>query len=177
MKRHDIIIDAASISAANAALAKILVRDVFITHPDTVVLALLDGGFVFAADMMRELFACGIDPAFGTLRISSYGAAKESSGHPVMTASVNVPIDGKTILLLDDVLETGLSVKAARDILMAGGAVQIFTAVFARKPEPKSGRLCGCDFQAWDGPDRFLAGYGMDDKACGRGAPYIYAVD
>lgn len=177
MKRHDIIIDAAAIRAANAALADRLAHDVFNVHNDIVVLALLDGGFVFAADMMRELYARNINPPFGTLRISSYGATQESSGAPVMTASVNVDVKGKTILLLDDVFETGNSVKAAHEILTAAGAAHIVIAVFARKPAPQSGRASQCDFHAWDAPNRFLAGYGMDDSASGRGAPYIYAVN
>jgi hypoxanthine phosphoribosyltransferase len=143
---------------------------------DTVAVALLTGGLWFAADLTRALYQLDRNPLFDALWIASYGDAQESSGEVVVLASLQRPVTGRRVLLLDDVLDTGASLIQARRIVLEAGAAQVLTAVFARKPAPL-GRQIEPDFVGWEAPARFLAGYGMDVAGRDRGRPGVAALD
>ncbi len=84
------------------------------------------------------------------------------------------------MLILDDVLDTGASLKIAGDIARDAGAAEVLSVVFARKPDPRrDGRMreIEADFTAWEAPDRFLVGYGLDHGGLYRTLPYIGALD
>ena len=78
------------------------------------------------------------------------------------------------MLLLDDVLDSGRSLASAVQTVKSAAAAEALTAVFARKPWPEP-RMTP-DFIAWEAPDRFLVGYGMDDAGRYRGLPGIEAI-
>jgi hypoxanthine phosphoribosyltransferase len=80
------------------------------------------------------------------------------------------------VLLIDDVLDSGLSLSEGVRILKGAGAGETLSAVFARKPWPEP-RAVQPDFVAWEAPPRFLVGYGMDAAGDWRGLPYIGALD
>ncbi len=143
---------------------------------DTVVVALLTGGLWFAADLTRALYRLGRNPVFDALWLASYGDAQESSGRITLRAGLQRPVAGRRVLLLDDVLDTGLSLLHAREIVLDAGAAQVLTAVFARKPWPTEREIVP-DFVGWEAPARFLAGYGMDVAGRDRGRPGIAALD
>ncbi len=143
---------------------------------DTVIVALLTGGLWFAADLTRALYRLGRNPLFDALWLASYGDAQESSGCIEVVAGLQRSVDGRRVLLLDDVLDTGRSLLQAREIVRKAGAAQVLTAVFARKPWPGE-REIAPDFVGWEAPARFLAGYGMDVAGRDRGRPGIAALD
>ena len=140
----------------------------------TVVVCLLTGGLWFAADIMRALARRGRHPVFDALWLSSYGDAHASSGVVNIRAGLQRPVEGRQVLLLDDVLDSGRSLASAVETVRAAGAAEALTAVFARKPWPEP-RMTP-DFIAWEAPDRFLVGYGMDDAGRYRGLPGIEAI-
>ena len=141
---------------------------------ETVVVCLLTGGLWFAADLMRALARRGRHPIFDAMWLSSYGDAHTSSGVVTVRAGLQRPVEGRQILLLDDVLDSGRSLASAVQTVKATGAAETLTAVFARKPWPEP-RMTP-DFIAWEAPDRFLVGYGMDDAGRYRGLPGIEAI-
>jgi hypoxanthine phosphoribosyltransferase len=141
---------------------------------DAVAVCLFLGGLWFAADLTRALGRRGLPLAFDGLWLASYGDERRSSGQCEVRAGLQRPVAGRQILLLDDVADSGASLMQAGRMLREAGAKDVITAVFACKPWPD--RRLEPDFRAWDAPDRFLVGYGMDLAGAYRGLPYIGAV-
>lgn len=140
----------------------------FGTETEVCVLALLNGALWFAADLLRAL-----PPNFilETARVSSYGDAMQSSGS--LTWRTAVPgVAGKRVLVLDDVLDTGITLHHVVEALRGMGAAEVRTAVAVEK--------AGCrrlpfeaDFTALHAGADFLVGYGMDAAQRYRNLPHI----
>jgi len=143
---------------------------------DTVAVVLLTGGLWFAADMTRALSRAGRNVRFDALWMASYGDDKQSKGQVEIRADLQRSVDGKTVLILDDVFDTGLSLAEAARHIKAKGAAKVLTCVFARKPWPEP-RAQTPDFVGWEAPARFLVGYGLDHQGGLRGLPDICALD
>ncbi len=143
---------------------------------DTVAVVLLTGGLWFAADLTRALARHGRNLRFDALWLASYGDSHASSGRCEVRADLQRPVVGRPVLIVDDVFDSGLSLREARRHLEAGGATHVLSAVFARKPWPED-RLFEPDFVAWEAPARFLVGYGLDSAGAWRGLPYIGTMD
>lgn len=165
------LLTSAEVDARVAALAeRLAVR--LKTGEWTGVVTLL-GATPFAADLMRALSRLGIDVGFDALWLESYHDERVSSGRIVVRADISRPVEGKGVLLIDDVFDSGRTVHFARAHLLAKGAGEVLTCVFARKPEAATE---GLDAWAWDAPSRYLVGYGMDDAGAMRGLPFIGAI-
>jgi len=141
-----------------------------------VAVCLLTGGLWFAADLTRALHRLGRNLAFDALWLESYGDERTSAGAVRVRAGLQRPVAGRQVLLLDEVFDSGLSLKSARRHVEELGAGAVLSAVFARKPWPYP-RAVEPDFVAWEAPSRFLVGYGMDDAGRHRGRPGVGAVD
>ena len=143
---------------------------------DSVVVCLLTGRVLFPADLPRALARRGCDPLFDCLWLASYGDETTSSGRVVERAGLQRPVAGRRVLVVDDVIDSGLSLLAARRICEQAGAREVLIAVFAAKPWPQP-RDVTPDFVAWEAPARFLVGYGMDAAGRGRGFGDVRALD
>jgi len=169
----DLLIDEAEVTRrvdeAAARLAPMI-------DDDTVLVCLLTGGLWFAADLTRALYRLGKSPLFDALWLASYGDAKSSSGRVQVVAGLQRPLAGRKVVLIDDVLDSGQSLEAARRLVLDAGATEALTCVFARKPWPHP-RVVDPEVVAWEAPGRFLAGYGMDVAGRMRGVPDILALD
>lgn len=140
---------------------------------DWTAVVIMLGATPFAADLMRALSKYGADPAFDAIWLESYHDARESSGRVAIRADVSRQVAGRGVILVDDVFDTGRTLAFARQHLISQGAREVLTCVFARKPEAAPD---GLDVWAWEAPDRYLVGYGMDDAGKWRGLPYLGAV-
>jgi len=143
---------------------------------DCVGVCLLLGGLWFAADLTRALARRGKRLAYDALWLSSYGQGRESAGACEVLAGPQRSLSGRQVLIMDDVADTGISLRLAAEIAQAAGAVEVVTAVFARKPSPSARDIEPDDF-AWDAPARFLIGYGMDVGGRYRDLPFVAAAD
>ena len=143
---------------------------------ETVAVCLLTGGLWFAADLMRALAVRGRHPLFDALWLSSYADERASLGRVHVRAGLQRSVEGRAVLLIDDVADSGLSMAEAVRIVRAAGAASILTTAFARKPW-STPREVEPDFVGWEAPDRFLVGYGLDDAGRLRGLPGIAALD
>jgi len=143
---------------------------------DAVAVCLLTGGLWFAADLTRALARLGRHVAFDALWLASYGDDRASRGRCEVRADLQRPLVGRQALVMDDVVDTGLSLSEAARLVRDAGAREVITCVFARKPWPTA-RAIEPDFAAWNAPARFLVGYGMDAAGRMRGLPYIGAAD
>lgn len=129
---------------------------------------LLNGGMWFGCDLLRLL-----PPRFlaGTLRVSSYGAETESSGKLVWHDPVP-DCRGERVLLIDDILDTGLTLRNVARTLLDAGARSVHTVVAVDKKERRLDDY-EADFSLFTVESGFLVGYGMDWGGLYRNLPYI----
>ncbi len=168
-----VLLDRESVRRSVAGLAERLAPAI---DDETIVICLLVGGLWFAADLTRALAENGLDLPFDALWLSSYGDARLSSGRCERLAGPQRAVDGRHVLVVDDVIDSGFSLLEARRLLLEAGASAVTTAVFARKPWPNA-RALEPDYVAWEAPARFLVGYGMDSAGRSRALPYVAALD
>ena len=147
-----------------------------VVDDETVAAVLLTGGLWFAADLTRALSRVGRNVRFDALWLASYGDEKTSRGRVDVHAPFQRSLQGRKVLILDDVFDTGLSLAEAVRIAREAGASEVLTCVFARKPWPLP-RAPEPDFVGWEAPDRFLVGYGLDHAGTLRGLPDVCALD
>lgn len=138
------------------------------------VVALLQGAMPFTVDLMKALSRRGVHPGQDCLWLESYRDARESSGKVVVRADVSRSVDGRSVLIVDDVFDTGRTIAYARKHLLAKGAVRTEACALVRKPAARGEPI---EHLGFDADDRFLVGYGMDDAGRYRGLPYIAALD
>ncbi|MBB4658593.1 phosphoribosyltransferase [Parvularcula dongshanensis] len=143
---------------------------------DFILAPVLTGGFVFAADLVRALVRHGADPQVDFVQLASYGDARSSSGLVRVIKDFTGPVEGRTVLLVDDVLDSGRSLAHASRILEDKGVKRAWIAVAVDKQATRAAHVTA-DFAAFTAPgDAFLVGYGMDDAGGKRGLPYIGVV-
>ncbi len=136
--------------------------------------SILIGATPFTADLMKALARRDVHPVLDALWLESYKDARESSGRVVVRADISRPVQGRGVIVIDDVFDTGRTLTFAKAHLLAKGAREVLTCALASKPwAPEN----GVDFCAFQAPGRFLVGYGMDDAGKYRGLPYLGALD
>lgn len=143
---------------------------------DFMIVALLKGSFMFAADFVRELYAIGVHPQIDFMSVSSYGKGTESSGTVVIHRDLTESVEGRDVLVLDDILETGRTLSFAQDLLKERGAKSTKVMVLLEKP----GKLevsAKADFVGFSIPDKFVVGYGLDYANHYRELPFIGYLD
>ncbi len=137
-----------------------------------VVVGLLRGSFVFIADLVREL-ELPVEVDF--LEASSYGDCTESSGEVRIMKDLRGQIEGRDVLLVEDIVDTGLTLTAVTSLLSSRKPRRLETIALLDKPSRRE-----VDIKAsWTGfeiPDEFVVGYGIDFAQRNRNLPYIGKV-
>ncbi len=169
----EILLDQAAVAERVEALAAEIAPRI---DDETVAICLLTGGLWFCADLMRALSRAGRHVRFDALWLASYGDSRASLGRCEVRADLQRPLDGRRALVVDDVIDTGLSLSEAARLVRDSGASEVLTCVFAAKPWPTP-RAIEPDFVGWHAPPRYLVGYGMDAAGQLRGLPYVGAMD
>jgi hypoxanthine phosphoribosyltransferase len=140
------------------------------------ILSLLRGGFMFTADLVRELHGVGLHPQMEFLILSSYGMSSTSSGKVTLQGNLSEEMKDRTVLIVDDILESGHTLYFARDLVKKRGAKEIKTVVLLEKPGKRE-TMIEADFVGFAIPDRFVVGYGLDYANYYRELPYIGIID
>ncbi len=136
------------------------------------VVAILKGSFVFAADLIRALHAAGLAPEVEFMTLSSYRKGLTSSGQVQIMRDVEGDVQDRNVLLIDDILESGRTLAFAKDLLAARGAKSVRTCVLLDKAVKRAVEI-SADFKAFDCPNVFVVGYGMDAGHRFRELPYV----
>jgi hypoxanthine phosphoribosyltransferase len=136
------------------------------------VVAVLKGSFMFLADLVRALHRAGIAPEVEFMMLSSYRKSTKSSGVVEIVRDIETSVDGRNVLLIDDILESGRTLAFAKDLIAARGAKVIKTCVLLNKPIKRAVQV-EADFKAFDCPELFVVGYGMDVGHRYRELPYV----
>lgn len=135
-------------------------------------IALLKGSFIFAADLARALYRQGVAVECDFLGLSSYGDGTETSGKVTLTQDLSTSPQGRNILLVDDILESGLSMHYARNLCKERGAKAVEIAVFLEKPGKRRTEI-NPHYVGQQIDDHFVIGYGLDYAGRYRELPYI----
>jgi len=161
--------------AIAARLAE-LAREIAAGRPENLlVVAVLKGSFVFAADLIRALHRTGLAPEVDFLTLSSYRKSTTSSGQVEILRDLDLDVRDRTVLLVDDVLDSGRTLAFAKDLIAARGARSIATCVLLDKKSARAVDL-EADFKAFECPNVFVVGYGMDVAHRFRELPYVGRV-
>ncbi|MCO6452587.1 MAG: hypoxanthine phosphoribosyltransferase [Caldilineales bacterium] len=146
----------ADISAAYADRAPLLI-------------AVLKGSVMFMADLMREL---QVPHAIDFLATSSYGAATESTGVVRILKDLDDPIEGRDVLIVEDIIDSGNTLDYLRTLLLARNPASLRIVTLLSKPARREVDV-PVDWVGFEIPDKFVIGYGLDYDERYRNLPYI----
>jgi hypoxanthine phosphoribosyltransferase len=164
----DVLIDADKIRARVAGLAGEIRRDY---GPDDRVhlVAVLKGAFVFLADLVRQ-FEGPVTCDF--IAVSSYGSGSTSSGEVRLTKDLDRSLEGRHVIIVEDIVDTGLTLHYLQEILRARNPKSLRTACLLSKPSRRQIDV-RVDYIGFTIEDRFVVGYGLDYSEQYRNLPYI----
>lgn len=134
-----------------------------------VLIGVLKGAAIFLADLAR---AITVDNTFDFVAVSSYGRARVSSGAVKLIKDIDNPIEGKHVILVEDILDTGLTLSYLRGLMLQHKPASLKIATCLDKPDRRLVPI-EADYVAFKIPNRFVIGYGMDFSEIYRNLPDI----
>lgn len=143
---------------------------------DFTVIGILKGAFVFMADLVRALDRAGAAPRIELMRLSSYGRGMTTSGEVKLIGNTPDDFEGKPVLLVDDIVDTGLSLSYGQELLAGRNAQKVWTCALLDKPSRRKVDM-KADFVGFEIDDVFVVGYGIDYAERFRHLPYIGLVE
>jgi len=165
----DVLIAATDIDERVKALALEIHRD----HPDGVhLICVLKGAFMFLSDLARQL------PSPATLdfmAVSSYGTSTKSSGQVQVLKDLGSSVEGRDVVIVEDIVDTGLTLTYLQDILRARSPRHLRTACLLSKPSRRKIDV-KVEYIGFTIEDRFVVGYGLDYAEQYRNLPYIAVI-
>ncbi len=169
----DVLISGKQIAIRVAELAREISADY--KNAEMVALVVLRGGFVFAADLVRAL-APEVEVTLDFMSVRSYGEGTSSSGQVELVYDSDLSLEGKDVLIIEDIVETGLTIDFIRERAEARGAKSVRFATFLEKTgNGESAQTL--DYVAFRIPDVFVVGYGLDFAQRYRHLPDVRVLD
>lgn len=139
---------------------------------DLLLVSVLKGSVLFMADLMREIkIPCNID----FMAVSSYGAGTKTSGVVKIIKDLDASIEGKDLLIVEDILDSGRTLSYIRELLLARNPKSIKICTLFDKPERREADIYA-DYIGSRVPNEFIVGYGLDYNEYYRNLPYIGAL-
>ena len=158
------------IAAMVETLGQQLTADYAGTRP--VMICVLKGASLFFTDLCREM-DCNLDMDFIT--VSSYGASSKSSGVVKLTKDVDVDITGRHVLILEDILDSGRTLKGIVELLKSRNPASVKICTLLDKPEGRKVEL-SADYVCYNVPNEFVVGFGLDYDGYYRNLPFVGVV-
>jgi len=140
---------------------------------DLVLVSVLKGSCIFLADLMR---AIDLRLTIDFMSVSSYKDGMKSTGDVEILKDLSNSIRGKDVLVVEDIIDTGLTLSRLLDILGTRGANSIKLSSFLDKPEPRIKKELVIDYIGFQVPNKFVVGYGLDAAGRYRNLPFIAVV-
>ena len=138
-------------------------------NSNLMLVTVLKGTVVFLADLMRQI---DVPAEIDFMVVSSYGSGVKSSGVVKIVKDLDVPLAGKDILIVEDILDSGLTLSYIKELLESRGPRSIRIATLLDKPSRRKVDL-QADYIGFSVPDEFVIGYGLDYDEKYRNLPYI----
>ena len=159
------------IASTVARLAKEISVDY--VNKRVVLIGVLKGAFMFLADLVRQLT---IPVEIEFIRIASYGSQKESSGEIIIKKDVEISLEGKDILIIEDIVDTGLSLTFLLDHLRAHNPATLKVCALVDKKSRREVEA-QVDYIGFEMDEGFIVGYGIDFNEGYRALPEIFVID
>jgi len=140
---------------------------------DLVFIGVLRGAVVFMADLAR---AISVPMIFDFIAISSYGAATESSGVVRILKDLDETIAGKDVLIVEDIVDTGLTLDYLLRILKSRKPASLKVCTFLNKSVRRKAKV-NVDYSGFDIPNKFVVGYGLDYAGKFRNIPFVFTLN
>jgi hypoxanthine phosphoribosyltransferase len=166
-----VLIDEAAIQARIAELAAGL-DAVYQSEPPLMV-GVLNGAVTFMTDLMR---AMTVHVEIDFMAVSSYGASTKSSGVVRILKDLNQEIEGRRLLVVEDIVDSGLTLQYLLDVLQRRNPADIRVVALLKKDKPENADV-PLDDVGFAIPDEFVVGYGLDYAGLYRNLPYIAVLD
>jgi hypoxanthine phosphoribosyltransferase len=136
--------------------------------------AVLKGAFVFLSDLSRALAQRPVTLDF--IAVSSYGAATKSSGEVRLLKDLDAPLQGRDVIIVEDIVDTGLTLSYLQDVLRARDPKSLRTACLLSKPTRRKVNV-QVEYIGFEIEDKFVVGYGLDHAGQFRHLPFIAIQD
>ncbi len=140
---------------------------------DVVAVCVLKGSFIFFADLVREIQT---DVRCEFVGLSSYGNQMSSSGEVKVTMDINTPLEGKHVIIVEDIVDTGLTMEYLQNLIKLRRPKSVTTVALLQKPDAKKVDY-PLDLAGFKIPNDFVVGYGLDYQNYYRHLPYIAQVE
>ncbi|MGE5396525.1 MAG: hypoxanthine phosphoribosyltransferase [Chitinophagales bacterium] len=140
---------------------------------ELLVVGILKGAFVFMADLIRGI---NIPLKIDFMAVSSYGLSTESSGEVRIMKDLEQSVEGKNILIVEDIIDSGLTLKYITEILKKRNPQSIRICTFLDKPSRRKVQIIP-DYNGFSIPDHFVVGYGLDYAEKYRNLPCVCILD
>jgi hypoxanthine phosphoribosyltransferase len=163
----EVLLSEEQISKRVRELGKQIERDY--AGKELVLLGVLKGSFLFTADLARSI---DLPLAVDFIGLSSYGEATESSGVVKITSDLTKPIEDKHVLIVEDIVDTGLTMRYLLDNLATRHPSSVKLCTLLHKPARARTRI-PIDYLGFQIEDRFVVGYGLDASEKFRNVPFI----
>lgn len=137
---------------------------------ELIMVCVLKGAMIFMADLTRKIQRPII---FDFMDVSSYGAGTESTGSVKIEKDLEQDIRGKHVLIVEDIVDTGLTLKKVIEMLQTREPASIKICTLLDKPARRTEKQIVSDFNGFEIPDKFVVGYGLDFAETYRNLPYI----
>jgi hypoxanthine phosphoribosyltransferase len=166
------LIPAEKIAARIAELGAEIVRDY--GDQELVLVGVLKGSFMFLADLARSVNSNQVRIEF--LGVQSYGDETSSSGVVQITSDLTKPIEGKHVLIVEDIVDTGLTMHYIIDLLSTRHPASVKLCALLHKPS-RMKKACTINYLGFTIPDLFVVGYGLDYAQRYRNLPFIGVME
>jgi hypoxanthine phosphoribosyltransferase len=140
---------------------------------DILLVGILKGASVFVADLMRKI---DLNVNIDFMSVSSYGSGTESSGTVKILKDLDVDIEGKNVLIVEDIIDSGATLRNLYDTLMTRNPKSLKLCTLLDKPERRKVHI-DVDYVGFTIEDKFIVGYGIDYDEKYRNLPYIAMVE
>lgn len=137
------------------------------TGKDLFVIGVLKGGFMFMADLVREIH---LPLQMDFIAVSSYGSSTKTSGVVRMIKDIDRPLDGKHLLIVEDIIDSGVTLKYLKEMFATRGPLSIRICTIFDKPSRRKVEMKG-DYVGIEIPDEYVIGYGLDYDGAYRNLP------